>query len=124
MQHWVSWAGCPKDVVTDRGAHNRGYFSRMLGARGICPHNIGLASPEQLGRVERHGKMWKTVASRTINSQRLKGDDDMKMLANCNNAVMSDGVRKGGFAASQWVLGKFPRAPGDIVCEDELADLG
>ena len=37
---------------------------------------------------------------------------------------MNDGVRKGGFAASQWVLGRFQRSPGDIFCEDEFADLG
>ena len=68
--------------------------------------------------------MWKTVAKRTINSQRLKGEDDMRMLAYTTNAVMNDGVRKDGFAASQWVLGKFPRSPGDMFCEDEFADLG
>ena len=36
MMQWVSWAGWPKQVVVDRGTHNRGYFSRMLGAHGIC----------------------------------------------------------------------------------------
>ena len=77
-----------------------------------------------MGRVERHGKMWKTVGKRTINGQKLSGEDDMKMLAYCTNSVMNDGVRKGGFAASQWVLGKFPRSPGDIFNEDEFADLG
>ena len=48
----------------------------------------------------------------------------MTMLAYCNNAVMNDGVRKGGFAASQWVLGKYPRSPGDMFDENEFADLG
>ena len=48
----------------------------------------------------------------------------MRMLAYNTNQVMNDGVRKGGFAASQWVLGKCPRTPGDIFCEDEFADLG
>ena len=124
MQHWVSWAGWPKDVTSDRGTHNRGYFARMLGAHGICPKNTGLESPEQLGRVERHGKMWKTVAKRTINAQKIIGVRDMTMLAYCNNAVMNDGVRKGGFAASQWVLGKYPRSPGDMFDENEFADLG
>ena len=76
----------------------------MLGAHGICPRNIGLESPEQLGRVERHGKIWKTVAKRTVHAQKLKGEEDMRILAYCNNTVMDGGVRKGGFAASQWVL--------------------
>ena len=33
-------------------------------------------------------------------------------------------MRKGGFAPSQWVLGKFPRNPGSVVDEHEFADLG
>ena len=73
MTSWVSWAGWPKDLVADRGLHNREYFARMLGAHGICPHNTGLESPEQLGRVERHGKLWKTTAKRVIHGQKLKG---------------------------------------------------
>ena len=48
----------------------------------------------------------------------------MRMLAFSNNTTMNDGVRKGGFAASQWVLGKFPRSPGDMFNEDEFANLG
>ena len=124
MQAWVSWAGWPRDVVSDRGLHNRGYFARMLGAHGICPRNIGLESPEQLGRVERHGGLWKQVAKRTISSQELSGADDMRMLASCTNAIMNDNVRKGGFAPSQWVLGRFPRSPGDQFTEEEFADLG
>jgi hypothetical protein len=96
----------------------------MLGAHGICPKNIGLESPEQLGRVERHGKLWKTVAKRVIHAQKLRGESDMRNMACCTNTVLNDGVRKGGFAASQWVLGKFPRTPGDMFNEDEFADLG
>ena len=96
----------------------------MLGAHGIYPHNIGLESPEQLGRVERHGKIWKTVAKRTISSQRLTGPDDMQTLAYCTNTLMNDGVRKAGFSASQWVLSNFPRSPGSIFNEDEFSDLG
>ena len=77
MQSWVSWAGWPKELTADRGLHNRGEFSRMLGAHGICPKNVGLESPEQLGRVERHGALWKKVAGRTVHSQRIKGEADM-----------------------------------------------
>ena len=114
MMQWVSWAGWPKNVVIDRGTHNRGYFSRMLGAHGICPKNIALESPEQLGKVERKGQMWKMVAKRVILQRRITGEEGMRTLAYCNNPVMNDGARKGGFSPSQRVLGKFPRAVGDI----------
>ena len=124
MQAWVSWAGWPKNVVTDRGLHNRGLFSKLLGSRGICIKNVALESPEQLGRTERHGGMWKATAKRAIHAQKVKGTDEMIILALSNNSLMNDGTRKGGFAPSQWVLGKFPRNPGNIHTEDEFADLG
>ena len=101
MESWVSWAGWPKEVRVDRGLHNRGYFARMLGAHGICPKNIGLESPEQLGKTERYGGLWKKVAKRVIQSQKLVGEEAMRELAFCNNSVMNDGARKGGFAPSQ-----------------------
>ena len=41
-----------------------------------------------------------------------------------NNSQLDDGTRKGGFSPSQWVLGKFPRNPGNTHDEDEFADLG
>ena len=43
----------------------------------------------------------------------------MATLASCANAVINEGVQKVGFAASQWVLGNFPRSPGDNFCKDE-----
>ncbi len=124
LQGWVSWAGWPKHIVTDRGLHNRGVFSRLLGSRGICIRNIGLESPEQLGRTERHGGMWKATAKRAIYSQQIRGTDEMIILALSNNSQLNDGTRKGGFSPSQWVLGKSPRNPGNIHDEDEFADLG
>ena len=111
-------------VTTDRGLHNRGAFSRLLGAHGVCIKNIGLESPEQLGRTERHGGMWKSTAKRAAHAQKVRGAEEMKIMALSNNMVMNDGVRKGGFASSQWALGKFPRNPGNNHTEEEFADLG
>ncbi len=124
MERWVSWAGWPKNLVCDRGLHNRGRFSRMLGAHGICPRNIGLESPEQLGRTERHGDIWKMNAKRVIRHRKVRGSAEMRMLACENNSVMNENIRKGGFSPAQWVLGKNPRDVGSIFDEDEHAHLG
>lgn len=78
MQYWVAWAGWLKHVRSDRGLHNRGYFSRMLGAHGIFPQRIGLESPEQLGKIERMGGIWEKVAKRVFHSEKLVGDDAMR----------------------------------------------
>merc|ERR1712138_272205 len=90
----------------------------------IAIRNVGLESPEQLGRIERHGGMWKATAKRIIHAQKIRDTDDIVIMAMANNSTMNDGTRKGGFAPSQWVLGKFPRNPGNIHDEDEFTDLG
>ena len=79
MQSWVSWAGWPRQVRVDRGLRKRGWFARMLGAHGICPVNTGLESPELLGKVERKGGMWKKVARRVIQTEKLVGEDAMRI---------------------------------------------
>ena len=48
MAHWVSWAGWLRIVTTDRGLHNRGYFSKALAAHGVVQRFSGLEEPEQL----------------------------------------------------------------------------
>ena len=58
MTHWVSWAGWPKVLTSDRGLHNWGVFIRSLRAHGVYVRQAGLESPEQIGRGERHGGLW------------------------------------------------------------------
>ena len=58
VNHWVSWAGWPKVVTTDRGTHNRGVFGSTLAKHGVFVRPVGLESPEQLGRGERHGRIF------------------------------------------------------------------
>ena len=72
----------------------------MLGAHGISIKNIGLESPEQLGRTERHGDMWKFCAKRAIHFEKNRGPEDMIVMALANNAMMNDRTRKGGFSPS------------------------
>ena len=55
LNHWVSWAGYPKELVSDRGLNNRGIFCEELSAAGVYCGSIGLEAPYQLGKVERRG---------------------------------------------------------------------
>ena len=52
---WVGWAGWPQTLSCDRGVHNRGVFARTLAQHGVLIRQAGVESPEQIGRVERHG---------------------------------------------------------------------
>ena len=45
MLHWISWAGYPKELTSDRGLNNRGVFCRELSSAGVYCGNIGLEPP-------------------------------------------------------------------------------
>ena len=61
QQHWCAWAGAPKRIVLDRGLHNRGVFLRWQKKKAIDIRDAGVESPEQIGRTERHGGLWKDI---------------------------------------------------------------
>ena len=48
----------------------------------------------------------------------------MKLAAVVTMEVKNEGMRRGGFAPAQWVLGKFPRRPGALADESEWGQLG
>ena len=56
--------------------------------------NTALESPEQLGRTERHGGMWKATAKRVIQSFKIVGEEDMTLMALNNNGSMSESARR------------------------------
>lgn len=95
QQAWTSWAGWPDKVVTDKGLHNCGVFAKTLGTMETDVRTIGLESPEQLGRTERHGGMWKATAKRVIQSFKLVGSEDMTFMDLKNNGIMNESTRKG-----------------------------
>ena len=75
---WVSWAGWPQTLSCDRGVHNRGVFARTLAQHGLI-RQAGVESPEQIGRVERHGGLFKAVLKRMITEHAVQGFDNIKI---------------------------------------------
>jgi hypothetical protein len=123
MQYWVAWAGYPGNVVTDRGLNNRGVFVKELSAAGVNCSNIGLEAPYQLGKVERHGDMWKKVAAKVIEEKQVRGGDMMRRMIPEINAVVNEMSRTGGFSPAQWVTGRNPRYSAGEQGDDEQALL-
>ena len=121
MNHWVSWAGYPKELTADRGLNNRGVFCKELSAAGVYCGNIGLEAPYQLGKVERHGSMWKQIAAKVIEEKHVVGFDAMRRMSMEVNAVVNEQNRTGGFSPAQWVLGRTPRYSSGEQGDDETA---
>ena len=108
----------------DRGVHNRGSFLHVhLAQHGVLIRQAGVESPEQIGRVERHGGLFKAVLKRKITEHAVQGFDDIKIAIAEAVSTKNNLSRNGGFSPSQWVFGTLPRGPADQFDEQEFADL-
>jgi hypothetical protein len=122
LDKWIQLFGTPTEVVSDRGLQNRGSFAQGLSARGVILRNVGVESPEQLGRVERHGGILKGMIQRMTHELGLSGELQMRGgLAEALSTKNSQSRIK-GFTPCQWVFGKLPREPG--MASDEKMDMG
>ena len=52
--------------------------TRTLAQHGVLIRQAGVESPEQIGRVERHGGLFKEVLKRMITEHTVQGFDDIK----------------------------------------------
>ncbi len=73
-RQWLAWAGTPVTLTLDRGTHNRGVFQAECEKRGIHFKFAAAESPHQLGRVERHGGILKSMKERLIEAEHLVGE--------------------------------------------------
>ena len=111
-------------LTIDRGTHNRGVFGSTLAKHGVFVRPVGLESPEQLGRGERHGGIFKQNVKKVVRHHYLAGKEDIKIAAAESIAEKNEVIRRGGFSPSQWVLGRAPRSVGRLLDEEEMGQLG
>ena len=104
--------------MSDRGLHNRGEFSKEMASMGCQVTQIGVESPEQLGRTERHGGL------RVVAELQLTGREAIQHTITLSVMTKNSLSRMKGFAPAQWVLGKLPREAASIMDEENWADLG
>ena len=95
---WVGWAGWPQTLSCDRGVHNRGVFARTLAQHGVLIRQAGEESPEQIGRVERHGGLFKAVLKRMITEHAVRSFDDIKIAIAEAVSTKNNLSRNGGFS--------------------------
>ncbi len=85
---------------------------------GTCFRQAGFEAPEQIGRGERHGGITMSAMKAVIKDRPVIGKEHMKQFAIIVQQGKNDNLTNGGFATSQWVLGKYPRRPGRFSEED------
>ena len=85
---------------------------------------IGVESPEQLGRTERHGGLLKAMIVRVVAELQLTGREAIQHTLTQSVMTKNSLSRVRGFAPAQWVLGKLPPEAASIMDEESWADLG
>ena len=124
-QCWTSWAGFPEyGLFTDRAKYFLSDFAEALASEGCYFESAARAAPWQLGQVERHGAIWKSILTRMIWSEQLSGKEAMIHATSAVNNAKNNLVRKAGFSPSQWVLGRSIRLPSDLTDDAEATRLG
>ena len=74
---WTNWAEWPSMFTTDRGVHNRGIFASTSRRNSCYFREAGLESPEQIGRVERRGALFKSLLRRVITEHNVTTEDEL-----------------------------------------------
>ncbi|CAK0846224.1 unnamed protein product, partial [Prorocentrum cordatum] len=112
---WGSCAGVPDRVHFDMEKGFGGALSELFQSLNTVQLPIAGQAHWQLGRVERQGAWWKELAARTIEHSSIRGEDEMRTLAIMVSGAKNSLRRRAGFSPAQWVLGRDPKMPGDLV---------
>ena len=124
QKRWFSWCGHPVNLVCDRGLHNRGVLAQYMNEHGVQVHHSPLESPENIGRVERHGGIAKALFRKVCRETQSLGREQVESVLQEVCMVKNNTSRVGGFSPSQWVLGKAPRLDPSPLSEERFAELG
>lgn len=115
---WASWAGFPKAVWTDRDGGFEAEFAEGLKQAGTEQDAIAAEAHWQAGEVESYNRAFKYAANKLIDEKQFVGEEQMKMLGAMVSSAMNDRIRTCGASPNQWLFGRNPRAPDDLLSPD------
>ena len=115
---WCSWAGFPDVIMLDQDGAFEGPFQELLQGVGTSLEHCAADSHWQLGEVESYNRAFQYVAAKVVDEQQLSGAHEMKVMSAIVGQSMNASVRTSGASANQWVFGKDPKAPIDVLSPD------
>ena len=115
---WANWAGFPDYMRLDRDGSFEGLFWEKLTDLGVELDYIPAEAHWQAGDVEAFNRVFRYTANKLIDEYEIRGEADMRALGASVAASLNDKVRMCGASANQWVFGKSPTVPGDLLDMD------
>eukprot|EP00435_Cladocopium_sp_Y103_P073897 s9_g45.t1 len=116
-EHWVAWAGPPKELVLDPAQTNMGDpMVTPCELRGIHIRPIAAGAHWQLGKTESHGGWFAHVLDKLIDEHQPKNKEEW--LSCVRHAhVKNQMIQVHGFSPHQFVFGKGVHIPDDLLGE-------
>ena len=115
---WATWAGYPDVLVVDQDGAFESDFADKINALGSVLEPIAAQSHWQAGQVEAYNRAFRYAAAKAIDEHSLAGPADMKMLGAMIGAALSDKVRTCGCSPNEWLFGRSPKTPWDLLSPD------
>ena len=116
-EHWIAWAGVPREIVLDPARTNLG--EPMTGPAeldGIHIRPIAAGAHWQLGKCESHGGWFGRVLDKLIDSFNPSSKEQwLECVAHAH--VKNQMLQVHGFSPHQFVFGRNPNIPQDLLSE-------
>ena len=118
--HWLSWAGTPKEIILDPAKTNLG-DPMVIPAEldGVHVRPIAAGAHWQLGKCESHGGWFNTVLEKLID-EFSPNTKDQWLECVTHAHVKNQQIQVHGFSPHQFVFGKNPHIPQDLLNEPLL----
>ena len=120
-QHWLSWAGPPREMVVDSGTElNSSQVDEFVQRFGIRSTTTTPEAHWQSGKIERHGSFLQTMLDKMDMEHPIQDYNQLQMALNqATHAKNALSIRH-GYAPEIIVFGKHSRLPGSVLSDESL----
>eukprot|EP00435_Cladocopium_sp_Y103_P019702 s2149_g4.t1 len=115
--HWIAWAGPPREVVLDPKATNLGEpIAIPLEQQGVHIRPIAAEAHYQLGKVESHGGWFERVLKKIVDEHSPQTKEEwLECVTQAH--VKNTMIQNHGVTPHQFIFGRNPSVPSDLLSE-------
>ena len=118
-RHWLRLFGPPKRIATDMGREFKTDFLHQATADGTYVDPAAVEAPHQRGITERHGKTFKFMLMKAMDTYSCQNVDEWETLVDITTMTKNRMLQTNGYSPVQRVLGFSPRLPGGLLSGDD-----
>ena len=117
QDHWIAWAGPPKEIVLDPAQTNLGELMvNPTENQGTHVRPIAAGAHWQLGKTESHGGWFNRTLEKLIEEHQPKNQEEwLECVSHAH--IKNQMIQAHGFSPQQFVFGKNITIPSDLMNE-------